>query len=186
MTIGDVWRRLWQRPPARRPHRRLELETLEARDVPAVIWVTTTSDARGEFGEAGAGTLRRAIYDANDSVEQDIIRFDLGPGVQTITLIKAALPKITAPVIIDAANVPDDNPGQKVVLTRTTEGDDLVTDGSAGLEFSFGPNPQNAMISQSGAVSDDLRVQRWCRWCWHSNQQRDGCRADERYGLQES
>ena len=57
--------------------------------------------------DAGAGTLRQAILDANANAGPDSIEFDIaGGGVNTITLA-AALPDITDTVIIDATTEPD-------------------------------------------------------------------------------
>ena len=57
--------------------------------------------------DAGAGTLRQAILDANANAGPDSIEFDIaGGGVNTITLA-AALPDITDTAIIDATTEPD-------------------------------------------------------------------------------
>ena len=52
-------------------------------------------------GDAGAGTLRQAILDANAAVGADTIAFNItGSGVHTITLA-STLPALTSPVTID-------------------------------------------------------------------------------------
>jgi hypothetical protein len=70
------------------------LEPLEARIAPATFTVTTTADA-------GAGSLRQAIVDANATADADIIAFTIGgAGVQTIALA-TPLPSIVQPLTID-------------------------------------------------------------------------------------
>jgi titin len=56
--------------------------------------------------DAGPGSLRQALLDANNSLGQDTVVFAIpGPGVHTITLA-AALPEITDPVLLDATTQP--------------------------------------------------------------------------------
>ncbi|MFO0807928.1 MAG: right-handed parallel beta-helix repeat-containing protein [Gemmataceae bacterium] len=76
-------------------HAPIELVQLEDRTVPATFAVTTLSDA-------GAGSLRQAIIDANAAPGADVIQFDV-PG--TITLA-SALPAVTGPVSIDGRTAP--------------------------------------------------------------------------------
>lgn len=66
----------------------------------ATFTVTTTAD-NGDNVNPTAGSLRKAIIDANNAVGLDTITFNIaGAGVQTISPT-AALPTITSPVIID-------------------------------------------------------------------------------------
>jgi len=65
--------------------------------------VTTTAD-NGDNGSPLAGSLRKAIKDANANVGTDTIVFQLGSGVKTITV--SALLVITDPVIIDGTSQP--------------------------------------------------------------------------------
>ena len=61
--------------------------------------VTSTADA-------GPGTLRRAILDANAHPGTDSVRFNLpGPGVNTIA-ITSALPTVTETVVINGKSQP--------------------------------------------------------------------------------
>jgi hypothetical protein len=60
--------------------------------------VTNTNDS-------GAGSLRQAILDANANPGSDQITFNIGSGLQTITLT-ANLPDISGPVVIDATTQP--------------------------------------------------------------------------------
>src|SRR5262245_37118596 len=83
--------------------RRLQVEMLEDRAVPATFTVLNTLDS-------GAGSLRQAIVNANSSPGADTIAFNTvaltGPGVQSITLA-SALPQITGPLTIDGTTQPD-------------------------------------------------------------------------------
>ena len=71
----------------------LSLETLEDRTVPSTFAVTTNADA-------GAGSLRQAILDANAHGGNNTIVFHLSSGQNTINL-QSALPTITRAVTID-------------------------------------------------------------------------------------
>src|SRR5260370_20814656 len=69
----------------------------------ASFTVTTTSD-NGDNVNPTAGSLRKAIIDANNAVGLDTITFNIaGAGEQTIAPI-VALPTITSPVIIDGCS----------------------------------------------------------------------------------
>ncbi len=72
--------------------RRLYLEVLERRELPATYTVVNTSDA-------GTGSLRQAILNSNTNGGQDTIDFNIGSGPQTITPL-SALPTITDSVNI--------------------------------------------------------------------------------------
>src|SRR5207302_1415818 len=52
--------------------------------------------------DAGAGSLRQAILDANNSPGADVINFQIGQGTPTISL-SSSLPEITDPVTIDGS-----------------------------------------------------------------------------------
>ncbi|MBI3653397.1 MAG: HYR domain-containing protein [Acidobacteria bacterium] len=67
-----------------------------------VVSATTTTFTVANTNDAGAGSLRQAILNANASVGADTITFDIGGGgAQTITLA-AGLPALTETVIINA------------------------------------------------------------------------------------
>lgn len=72
--------------------RRLRFEPLEARRLLATYVVDTTADA-------GLGSLRQAIFDANANPGADDIHFNIGTGLQTIA------PLTALPGIIDATNI---------------------------------------------------------------------------------
>lgn len=100
------WLRSWlparPRTPARRPNRPLAVLALEDRTVPATFTVTTTADA-------GAGSLRQAILDANVA-GPDAIAFTIpGAGVQTIRPL-SQLPTVTDPLVIDGYSQPGSHP----------------------------------------------------------------------------
>src|SRR5262245_8291683 len=86
-----------RRPKTRRTaSRSLLLERLEEREVPTTFTVLNLQDA-------GAGSLRRAILDANASPGADAIHFGVAG---TIRLTTAALPAVTDPVVIDGTTAP--------------------------------------------------------------------------------
>src|SRR5687767_958172 len=81
------------------PPPRPRCEALEARALLAVFTVTTTADA-------GPGSLRQAILDANANAGSDEVRFRInGVGVRTIRPL-SALPELTGPTTIDGATQP--------------------------------------------------------------------------------
>jgi hypothetical protein len=55
--------------------------------------VTNTNDS-------GPGSLRQAILDANANAGSDLITFNIGSGLKTVTLA-SKLPEISDPVVID-------------------------------------------------------------------------------------
>lgn len=98
------------RKPARRHTFRPLCEALEDRLAPATFMVLNTDDS-------GAGSLRQAILDANDSPNgdtPDLIAFDVpGPGVHTINVGAEGLgrlPTITDPLTIDGYTQPGASP----------------------------------------------------------------------------
>jgi hypothetical protein len=117
--------RLGRRPVGSRPR----LEALEDRFAPALV-VTNTLDA-------GPGSLRQAILDANAAPTPQTITFNIAlGGVQTINLA-SALPLITAPMTIDGYTEPgakrnDLDSGDDAKLTVVLNGGGL---GESGLEI---------------------------------------------------
>jgi hypothetical protein len=86
----------------------------------ATFTVTSTADA-------GPGTLRQAIIDANAAAGADTIEFNIvGSGVHTITPA-TALPQITGPVTIDGYTQPGASPN--------TNGPDLGTNAVLLIEI---------------------------------------------------
>ncbi len=93
------------------------IEPLETRIAPATFTVITAADA-------GAGSFRQALLEANGAAGSDTIIFSLaGSGVQTINLA-TALPLITDPVIIDGTTQPGFVAGgaPRIELTGTALG----------------------------------------------------------------
>ncbi len=78
------------------PHQKGQLQTTEA---PAAVFTVTNNS------DAGAGSFRQAIIDANASAGTDTIPFQIGTGPVDINL-NSALPDITQPVIIDGTTQP--------------------------------------------------------------------------------
>jgi hypothetical protein len=114
--------------------RRLALEILEERRLLATFTVSNTGDNNGTNPApfAGTGTLRQAIIDANKTATAgDEIAFAINAsGVQTITLA-AALPKITAAVVLDATTQTGYAGTPRIVLNGANAGS-----GTSGLTIS--------------------------------------------------
>src|SRR5262249_55444478 len=99
----------WQRQPRRsRPRSgtptrasfcRPRLEALEGRWLPSAFLVTTADDA-------GAGSLRQAILDANATPGANEIDFAIGKGGAQTIRPATALPAVTNPVVIDGTTQP--------------------------------------------------------------------------------
>lgn len=96
--------------------RRLHLNELEDRSVPAATFaVTTTADS-------GPGSLRQALLDANATSGADTITFDIpGAGSHTIQPL-SALPTVTDAVLIDGWSEPDFAGTPVIELRGTTAG----------------------------------------------------------------
>lgn len=67
-------------------------DALEPRQLLATFTVTSIADA-------GAGTLRQAVFDANATTEADVIEFDSSLALGTVTLTSGEIP-ITSPMTI--------------------------------------------------------------------------------------
>src|SRR5262249_47635739 len=99
-SVGrGVHQRPRPRPAVRRPSSPLSLDVLEDRWLLSTFLVTNTNNA-------GSGSLRQAILDANAQPGTDTIAFQIdGDGVHTIQPT-SALPAITDPVVIDGSTQP--------------------------------------------------------------------------------
>ncbi len=98
------WLKSW-RPASRaargRTHRtvaRLNLESLEDRQLLATFTVTNANNA-------GAGSLRQAILNANGTFAADVIQFRVGTGPKDL-IPTARLPEIIHPVVLDGTTQP--------------------------------------------------------------------------------
>ena len=87
-----------RRPHRRKPARALSFDDLEERAVLSTFTVVNTLDA-------GPGSLRQAILDANSSPGLDTIKFQIASGLQIIQPA-SALPTLTDPVLIDGTTQP--------------------------------------------------------------------------------
>ena len=77
----------------------IQVEQLEQRELPATFLVTTVLDA-------GTGSLRQAILDANGTPGADLISFDIGGGGAQVISPLSALPAITDAVLLDGWSQP--------------------------------------------------------------------------------
>ena len=112
----------------------------------ATFTVTNTNDA-------GAGSLRQAILNANDSVGTDNIAFNIpGAGPHTIQPT-SALPTITDPVIIDgytqpgtSANTNGPGLGSNAVLKIELDGGGLSVSSSGALKITGGNTTVRGLV----------------------------------------
>ncbi|MEX0879784.1 MAG: S-layer homology domain-containing protein [Thermoanaerobaculia bacterium] len=110
----------------------------------AAILATTTAAASTftvvNADDAGPGSLRQAILDANANPGEDTIAFAIpGAGVQTITLL-SPLEAITDPAIIDGATQPG-FPGSPLVSIEGSQ----AGPGSVGIDIQAGPSTVRAL-----------------------------------------
>ncbi len=82
--------------------------------------------------DAGAGSLRQAITDANTNPDADVIEFAIGAGAQTINLL-SNLPTITAPVIIDGTTQPGFAGTALITVNSQVNGTTLIASGVTGF-----------------------------------------------------
>jgi hypothetical protein len=130
-----MWTFLKHASARRRPHRRLSVEALEDRWLPSTFIVLNANDA-------GPGSLRQAILDADAGRCPAVIDFAIpGPGVHTIAPT-SALPDITVPVTIDGYSQPGASPntltvGDNAVLLIQLDGSNAGL-GANGLHITAG------------------------------------------------
>lgn len=111
----------------------------------ATYTVTTTDDA-------GAGSLRQAIIDANGSVGADTIAFSIaGAGVHTITPA-TVLPAITDTVTIDGSTQPGASCDPRVLLIEISGVNLTITDLNYGIHLATG---------SSGSIVKGLVINRF-------------------------
>lgn len=121
--LSRFWRSLQQnqksqrRPRRRRGPREQAAEQLEVRCLLSTFMVTNTNNS-------GTGSLRQAILDANAAPGADVILFNVGSGLQTISPT-SALPSITGPVTIDATTQPGYAGEPLIELTGANAGSDV-------------------------------------------------------------
>ncbi|MEK6322316.1 MAG: VCBS repeat-containing protein [Acidobacteriota bacterium] len=115
----------------------------------AVFAVTNKNDA-------GAGSLRQAILDANGRTGADAISFNIpGAGTKTIDL-QSPLPVVTDPVTIDGTTQPGFTGTPVVALRRTGQGSTLqITAGNSvvrGLDICSSSSGRDVEILTGGGV----------------------------------
>ena len=123
----------------------LLLATISRAAVAATFTITNADDA-------GAGSLRQAILDANSTGGADTINFNIvGSGVHTITLT-TVLPTITEAVTIDGYTQPGATPntngptlGTNAALRIEIDGTNTGDDQEAAILF-FGPGADGSTV----------------------------------------
>ncbi len=102
--------------------------------------------------DAGSGSFRQAIIDANASAGRDLIKFSIGIGSWTITQM-SPLPLITDSVVIDGTTQPGFNGRPLIEIDGTNAGN------SDGLKITAGNSTIRGLIiggfQQSGIVLAD-------------------------------
>ena len=91
----------------------------------ATTFVVTNTD------DSGPGSLRQAILDANANAGSDLITFNIGSGLKTITPA-SKLPDITDPVVIDGTTQPGFSGSPLIEINATNTGFNVVLLISAG------------------------------------------------------
>ena len=127
-------------------------ETLERRELLATLTVVSTADA-------GPGTLRAAIDEANVLPGADDIEFNIGGGgPQTISLA-APLPTITDAVTIDGSTQPG-APEITIDASATSPSDTIMRISTVGARFSIWPSrtPAGRPSPLSGAAAIWFRM----------------------------
>ena len=139
---------------SRVPKRRFQptLNPVESRLLLSTFTVTTTADS-------GAGSLRQAIYMADNAGGTNTIDFDIpGSGPQVITL-QSELPPITSPTIIDGYTQPGSSPNTSTTADNAVPL--IVIDGSQitniaqslGLQLQAdGSSVQGLVIQNFGGI----------------------------------
>ncbi|TAK94045.1 MAG: HYR domain-containing protein [Verrucomicrobia bacterium] len=103
--------------------------TFQIRVIPYRLFVVYNTD------NAGPGSLRQALLDANDSPDENLIIFTIpGGGFKTIHLL-TALPDITSPVVIDGWSQSGSNLPPVVALDGTA-----TSNSADGLVIRSGPS----------------------------------------------
>jgi hypothetical protein len=121
---------------------------------PCVIAQNATTLAVTNANDSGAGSLRQAITDSNNTPGVQTITFNIpGAGVRTITPL-SPLPAVTAPVVIDGYTQPGSSPNTLAV------GDDAVLlvelDGT-----NAGPNVNGLTLNAGNSVVRGLVINRF-------------------------
>ncbi len=138
----------------RRPVFPLDLERLEARQLLAVFTVTNTGDNGGvnPAPNAGTGTLRQAIVDANATSGADTINFNIpGLGVQVIQ------PESPLPTIMDTVLINGASQGSSTTPLIELDGSLLTGSSANGLVFSQGMGSSANGSTVSGLAINDFK-----------------------------
>ena len=119
----------------------------------ATLTVTTTNDA-------GAGSLRQAILDANAAPEADVIAFAIAGGGPHLIALATRLPDITQPLTIDGFTQPGASPntltdGNNPVLQIQLDGSGVF--GATGLRLRA-PDCQVRGLSITRFAGEGLQI----------------------------
>ena len=123
----------------------LRVETLETRLLLASYSVTSAADA-------GAGTLRAAIEQANANAGHDTIQFRVATGPQTVNLF-TPLPVITSPVTIDGTTQPGFEASPIIELNGAN-----TAPGTPGLRISAGSTTVRGLVI-GGFPAEGIRLE---------------------------
>jgi parallel beta-helix repeat protein len=141
-TLG-LFRNRNRRIARHRDTRDRRFERLESRAVLATFTVTSLADA-------GSGSLRQAVLDANATRDADVIEF----GVSGTITLKTALPAVTAPLAIDGTTAPEFNAAPLVAVDFSRR---------AGLQFAPGSDGsvvQSLYLSNAAGAGVTLNASR--------------------------
>jgi titin len=114
--------------------RRPIVECLEDRLLLTIYTVTNTNDA-------GTGSFRQAIIDANNNPGLDTIKFNIGGSGPKVIVPNSPLPQITDPLIIDGPSQPGYVDKPIIVLDGINAGANTI-----GLWFTAGNSAVNGLV----------------------------------------
>ena len=111
--------------------------------------------------DAGAGSLRRAIRDANAQSGRDDIVFAIGsdPAATQVISVATALPAITGRVTIDGYTQPGADPGDGQTPAQLRIVIDAAAANAYGLELAANASTVRGLVIQSDDSGDGVSVE---------------------------